>query len=139
MGRSGNRGLLPAAEQQGLDAQPVGINPKPMIEPTATGSQERDVAELLARGSTNVHLDDRHRHRRHRIAQRHRRMGISAGIEHHTVVGAVGLLYGVDQLAFEVGLEITEPDGRIECFELPEKRFRKSGCRRPRYRAAPAN
>ena len=54
-------------------------------------------------------------------------MGISAGIEHHTVVGAVGLLYGVDQLAFEVGLEITEPDGRIECFELPEKGFESPG------------
>lgn len=93
-----------------------------MIDPTATGARSE-----TWRNSSRARIDEMctsttgHRHRRHRIAQRHRRMGISAGIEHHTVVGTVGLLYGVDQLAFEVGLEITEPNGRIECFELPEK------------------
>mgnify|MGYP001537049696 CR=1 FL=1 len=81
----GTRGLLPAAEQQGLDAQPVGIQPETHDRAHGHGSQERDVAELLSREDRrDVHLDDRHRHRRHRIAQRHRRMGISAGIEHHT-------------------------------------------------------
>ncbi len=70
-----------------------------------------------------MHLDDGNRHRRHRVAQRHRGMGISPGVEHHTVVNAVSLLYGVDQLAFDIGLEVAESAGGIERPEPFEEGF----------------
>lgn len=95
-----------------------------MIDPAATGASSEVWRELLAgedRG--DVHLDDGNRHGRHGVAQRHRSMRIPAGIEHHAVVNAVGLLHGVDQFAFDVRLEVAELHRGIVRFQRFEIRL----------------
>ena len=69
------------------------------------------MAELLARQDRrDVDFHHRRRDGGHRIAQRHRRVGISSGIEHHAVVTAFAAMQRIDQLALDVRLETVQSD-----------------------------
>ena len=73
------------------------------IDEICTSTTGTDTADTASRSATEV--------------------WVYPGVEHHTVVNAVGLLYGVDQLAFDIGLEVAESDGGIERPEPFEEGF----------------
>ena len=142
---SGTRGLLSATKQQCLDPQTVGVETETHDRPHGTTGARSETWRNSSRAridemcTSTTGADDR----RHRIAQRHRRMGISAGIEHHAVVTVPSACDATASISSPSTFDWkqSEPDGR----DRPLRSSREIAPRKPgrpvdrRHRAAPAN
>src|SRR3954454_19591418 len=92
------------------DGQRVPVHAEPHDDAGGHGGEVGVLPELLARVHVrHVHLHDRHVRARDRVPQRHRRVRVGAGVQHHADdvpggVAAARLLHPVDELALVVAL-----------------------------------